>query len=517
MSSLGGDRKALVLVVNGRVCDCTVTLIHDSALEVIIDVLDISCLRSVSPASIRTPLKIAVYSAVENTESSLGSAVAMIEGSPVSITDMHLIEPRSSKTSAASLVCAQKMGEANFRVGIMYEGWHAPACQALLVNTITSPISIEQVIRNMSTLTVEEAEDQYNGQSFAFTYHTIPENGPYCIYKKRPNETEGYVPDCLNITGTLTMHANMLMEAGIDYVVADATNLPSPGPMQPPACPDCQGDLLQLRPIEVLFEEWALLRSQGVQTPQIAVWQTIAGPDPTEWWYMLQRLYLNASYADLIMTDAATGKPVFFIPSQPEDPSLITEIESYGVVVIQIWANLSPAQFASGEWVFMSPCTAGTGGSSTNVVGAPCNQFITTNSAIGPSGTAITVGPSYQLGYSSLPFQAAGKLNGYTLQQQFVKAFSTPVDYMFVGTFNEAIAQPQPNPYIAGTPQAISMGLVNDPDGSQLWVDMYGGEISRDLQPTQEYGSFYWDLLNSCLRVYALAQGMCKVMCLFVS
>ncbi len=54
---------------------------------------------------------------------------------------------------------------------------------------------------------------------------------------------QGYVPDCLNITETLTMHANMLVNAGLDYVVADATNLPSPGPMTPPLCEDesCQG------------------------------------------------------------------------------------------------------------------------------------------------------------------------------------------------------------------------------------------------------------------------------------
>ena len=44
------------------------------------------------------------------------------------------------------------------------------------------------------------------------------------------------------------------------------------------------GDLLQLRPAEVLFEEWLLLRNAGIDTPQIAVWQTIAGTDPTAWW-----------------------------------------------------------------------------------------------------------------------------------------------------------------------------------------------------------------------------------------
>jgi hypothetical protein len=42
----------------------------------------------------------------------------------------------------------------------------------------------------------------------------------------------------------------------------------------------------------------------------------------------------------------------------------------------------------------------------------------------------IKVGPSYQLGYSSLPFQAAGKLGGLTLTSQFVKAFEMTPDYL---------------------------------------------------------------------------------------
>jgi hypothetical protein len=86
--------------------------------------------------------------------------------------------------------------------------------------------------------------------------------------------------------------------------------------------------------------------------------QTIAGTNPTEWWYVVERLYNNESYADLILTDATTGKKVFFIPSLPNDMSLIDTIESYGIIVVHIWANLDTAQFEAGEWVFMSPCTA---------------------------------------------------------------------------------------------------------------------------------------------------------------
>ena len=43
------------------------------------------------------------------------------------------------------------------------------------------------------------------------------------------------------------------------------------------------GDLLQLRPSEVIFEEWYLLSLSGVTVPKIAIWQTIAGSDPTAW------------------------------------------------------------------------------------------------------------------------------------------------------------------------------------------------------------------------------------------
>jgi hypothetical protein len=52
------------------------------------------------------------------------------------------------------------------------------------------------------------------------------------------------------------------------------------------------------------------------------------------------------------------------------------------------------------------------------------------------------VSPSWQASYSSLPFQAAGKLGGLTLKRQFETAFAAvaaaasgtgpPLDYLFV-------------------------------------------------------------------------------------
>lgn len=35
----------------------------------------------------------------------------------------------------------------------------------------------------------------------------------------------GIIPDCPNITNTLTKHAETLVNAGVDFVVTDSTNL----------------------------------------------------------------------------------------------------------------------------------------------------------------------------------------------------------------------------------------------------------------------------------------------------
>lgn len=131
------------------------------------------------------------------------------------------------------------------------------------------------------------------------------------------------------------------------------------------------------------------------------------------------------------------------------------------------------------------------------------------------------VGPSYQLSYSSLPYRASGKLGGLTLKKQFERAFEEnakgtldylqvrqPVDhhalrrfraflisqklypypswvrivigtFSQVGTFNEHVAQPQPNAF-HDVPQNLtwvhSIGLGDDDSqpvgGTKLWVDM---------------------------------------------
>ena len=216
-------------------------------------------------------------------------------------------------------------------VGIIYETWMSPIAKS--IENVSSPLSVEKLLRSSdSTLTLADIRAQSTGPmnpdllEDGFYYHYIPQTGPVCLYRKRPNETEGYFPDCANITHTAMVHAKQLVEAGIHFVIVDATNPTSAGSMTPPKCVgrSCEGDVLQLRPTEVLFEEWHALRAAGVATPDIAVWQHLDDVG-TEINIMVERLLLNPKFAELALTDQATGKKVIFTPHSGQAPKQVSE------------------------------------------------------------------------------------------------------------------------------------------------------------------------------------------------
>lgn len=120
------------------------------------------------------------------------------------------------------------------QVGILYEVWHGFAAQAMaqVASQGDTLYTIEDVIRSNGNVTLYEMLNKYGLQPAAdnFYYQARPQTdvnrGFYCIYKRRDNET-GYIPDCTNITTTLSRHAQQLSAAGVDYLVVDATNLPT--------------------------------------------------------------------------------------------------------------------------------------------------------------------------------------------------------------------------------------------------------------------------------------------------
>lgn len=411
-------------------------------------------------------------------------------------------------------------------VGIMYEAWHAPAVQAIEdCRGCAAPLTIEAVLRSNGTVSLADAYATKNASvAQGFHFHTEPLHGGfYCIYRKRASDEHGAtgLRDCNNISATTARHAALLSAANISFVVVDSTNIQSDSEF---------GDAIQLRPFEVLAEEWHALRLRGLPTPQIAIWQNLHDPKGTLWKRFVdaRSVYANASYGrspggtDLLLRDGRTGRPAFFTTADPS-PTIVAQLEDesgpYNVTTAVMWAERD--RFQEGELAFFSPCIDKASGMFTSSVPlentpGPCAQKHTTNARLGPRGTALTVGPSYQLSYSSLPWQASGKLGGTTLKAQFATAFALrdQLDYLFIGTFNEHIAQPQKNPFVASDPRALSLGLGDsgshsgpDPDASQLWVDLYGDSTTRDLEPSVSDQGAMWELLSSCLRVLAAGAG----------
>ena len=398
------------------------------------------------------------------------------------------------------------------RVGIMVSGWHQPALHEAPAG---GPLTVEAVLRSRQEDlggTEQGAHELTDAVTATYYWHSTPQAGFYCIVHARaegdlhynPQHEGAYldrtdVPDCAGYQDTLRRHAQQLTAAGVDFVVLDATNLVQY---------DAYADAIQLRPLEVILEEWAALRAQGTPTPDVATWQRFPydlGPGArdraTDLYTYALDLY-NAPQFDSLIFRNGDGKKVLFYPDlQDFDVAYIADAEANnglgGVVAVPMWVNRQDA----GSWSFMAYCS-----SPPFLSDQPCDQQAT-QGATGTGGSQLAISPSYQLTYGSLPFRSPGTLGGLTMRKQFETAFAMQPDYLFISAWNERIAMALPP---QGDP-GQSMGLEDDPTASGLaFVDMHASAFSRDIEPTEEYGTLLYDLLTSCLRVFRSGTPACS-------
>ena len=174
--------------------------------------------------------------------------------------------------------------------------------------------------------------------------------GFYCLYRHRPNDPDPPAPDCPDISKIALKHAEILTNAGFDYITIDVTNWPF---VNTPT------DVQVIRPTEILFEEWLKLRNQGTATPYISIWP--CSPLNSDTWIALfSKVYNNPTYQDLIYK--INGKKIVFLPDRPDCYNSEEEkkIQSNGgrndVTTIRMWALDDPNRFTKGEWGFFSPC-----------------------------------------------------------------------------------------------------------------------------------------------------------------
>lgn len=203
-----------------------------------------------------------------------------------------------------------------------------------------------------------------------------------------------------------------------------------------------------------------------------------------------------------------------FLPS-PITPaynnaSLVAEIEANGgrndVVVISMWAMFGSPGYAAGTWGFFSFCFTADGKATTSMVGVPsCNQSISAAPTDSPFvGRAITASASYMMAQCALPFASPGHFRGLTMQRLFEKVLTSNVTHLFMSSFNEHIGGRQKSAYPANT--AINMGLPYDPQNRTVWVDSYGSEFSRDMEPNKEAGATVFNMAKSCVNMFKAGQ-----------
>jgi len=386
------------------------------------------------------------------------------------------------------------------RAGIFYLAWHAFAADAMQQLAAAQRHTVEDVVRKGLSFDDLLPTAALQQQAAAFRYHVRPTLGFYCLYRKRAGEAPyaepDLVPDCPNIATTARTHAKQLWGAGVDFVFVDLTNLQQMSPF---------ADVLGVRPLEVLLEEWVAARAAGIMTPQVAAWVPAPDKSGVMVYEKVLAIYNDPAFAPLILRDGKSGKKVVFLVDYLTTDASRQLIEKNGgkndVVGVRLWGLLGAAKLAAGVASWMQPCESG--GKWTTIVEAqaPCAQGY---SPATPIGSVLSVSASYQLSYASLPFHAAGRRGGLTLKKQFQRAFADQPDYLLINSWNEQIAQPQPNPYPATMGNLRKSMGVYDASGVALWVDPYGAEYVRDLEPTVEYGSQYHDLMASCLRAYRL-------------
>jgi hypothetical protein len=273
--------------------------------------------------------------------------------------------------------------------------------------------SMEDVMRNESAF-LRDSIAKYlpNGTIFSGMLSQIPALGPYCFYRKRASEAVGIIPDCPEASRVLNAHADELSAAGFEFIAPDATNWD--------AAPTSQltgSDINQLRPYEVLAEEWANARLAGRATPQLSIYDQVnianatnggGGEDVLFQWY-LREIFNNATLLELDLvyrlrdTHRVPGTDkVYIVADEHNDYSLMKQIQrnngSYDVITPLMWNSPAPNgnYERNGFLAYISSCIAlddqGVPYHPTTPIDLeqPCGHKKTNNSIVGASWTIST-------------------------------------------------------------------------------------------------------------------------------
>lgn len=419
------------------------------------------------------------------------------------------------------------------RVGVLYELWHGWSWQGVARGARISTMT-DVLLRGLGFASLPDNEIHLVSTATPVGADGRPEL--YCFFDNTPYLNRGYRNYLTNKNcdpairaAAVRRQAIQMKEAGIDFVVLDNTNAwQTTSDLGNPANHLFVGpELAFFRPIEVIFEEFRLLREAyvrgepgAVAPPKLAVWAAV--PSGSNYYQrMLRSLYDRPEYEALILKHQGK-KVMFYVDAEAPDertPSgpVLAEIAQHNIVPVPVWTHFGPNGFTENNdyrWDFLSPCLQRRGdgklyGTSSVTSTAACDQWVTRRS---PIGSVMTVGASYQVpgAYASQMFGSPGRLNGLTLRKQFDKVLTERPDYLFLSSWNEHGGGAF---QVANLGPAVGHGDINDTAASKTthFVDSYASEFTRDLEPTvaEHYGSSALALFGNLVDLYKRGVSRC--------
>jgi hypothetical protein len=355
-------------------------------------------------------------------------------------------------------------------IGIFYYLWHCP--------------------HRYPVLDISKAKlgAQNWGGIDAFHWRDEPALGYYCLSED---------------DSVLKKHAEMLRDAGIDFVFLDATNHGS-------ISKNDRTDAMILKPLENLLKVWASIPG----APKVVPWAPLPKLTPND-----QTLR--------VMTDAIDraklgfnylGKPLILVGKPSKEDELDQDALNQLSInhTVRFMGGLLPSSDQS-SWSFLQPCKQGfriSPWTSSNRNGVTCEQR---SSMFDGKIEQVSITAAYQETYISDTTTATPKNYGNTLRAQFQTLFENPqAPIATITSWNEWIAQRQmiclerkPEGKPREEDNECIKWLEQHPNGNKIFVDVYDEEYSRDVEPSLGgRGAYYYDVMRSCIKLFR-SGGFC--------
>ncbi len=357
-------------------------------------------------------------------------------------TDVDCASGRERCDTARSICTERAVDTTRTRFGIFYSTWHCRAARSRPVHDISEVLAGRQAW----------------GDYGDFHYWGRPEAGYYC-----PSEADAI----------LRHHAELLRDAGIDFVFFDATNH---------AYVDARSDDTRgmiLEPLDRLLAVWSTVPG----APRVVPWVPVVGDHESASTYTVDAILARLGAYPGIQFEYL-GRPLLLITENEQYPVDATrEAElARSYTVRRMWGVYRED---GAPWSFMQRCQE------APTSPEPCMQRVATRDG---SIEQITVAAAYQETFMNVS-TATPKHQGLTFRRQFERVFDWPeTPIVTITGWNEWIAQRQP----CGHPACPCSAY---PDG--CFIDQWDVEYSRDIEPgANVMGDYYYRLMAACISLF---------------